>query len=141
MQNNKNPQNSQDIKIISTTSQSHGVSDTHTPQRVFYPDFLRVFAIFAVIFLHVAVNGQDKMPSQSYEWQIFNLYNGLVRWCVPVFVMVSGMFLLDFKRYSESVSENFNRILNKNIFRLSITLIVWSIFYLYFDNSYFAPFF
>jgi len=135
MQNNKNPQNSQDIKIISRTSQTNSISDTraHTPQRVFYPDFLRVIAIFAVIFLHVAVNGQDKMPSQSYEWQIVNFYNGLVRWCVPVFVMVSGVFLLDFRRYSESVSENLARILKKNIFRLSITLIVWSIFYLYFD--------
>ncbi|MDA3053844.1 MULTISPECIES: acyltransferase [unclassified Campylobacter] len=83
--------------------------------------------------MHVAVIRQYKMPSQSYEWQIVNFYNGLVRWCVPVFVMVSGIFLLDFRRYSESVSENLGRILKKNIFRLSITLIVWSIFYLYFD--------
>ncbi|MDA3047165.1 acyltransferase [Campylobacter sp. JMF_08 NE1] len=133
-QNEKNAQNLQDLKI-SSTSQTNGVSNTHihTPQRVFYPDFLRVIAIFAVIFLHVAVIRQYKMPSQSYEWQIVNFYNGLVRWCVPVFVMVSGIFLLDFRRYSESVSENLGRILKKNIFRLSITLIVWSIFYLYFD--------
>lgn len=94
MQNNKNPQNSQDIKIISSTSQTNSISDTraHTPQRVFYPDFLRVFAIFAVIFLHIAGIDQVKMPSQSYEWQIVNFYNGLSHWCVPVFVMVSGIF-------------------------------------------------
>ena len=135
MQNNKNPQNSQDIKIISTTSQTHSVSDTHThtPQRVFYPDFLRVIAIFAVIFLHVAANKWYAFKPDTFQWQVFNFYDGLVRWCVPVFVMVSGMFLLDFRRYSESVSENLGRILKKNIFRLSITLIVWSIFYLYFD--------
>lgn len=135
MQNNKNPQNSQDIKIISSTSQTHSISDTraHTPQRVFYPDFLRVFAIFAVVVIHVAAIGQDKMQPQSYEWQMVNFYNGLSRWCVPVFVMVSGMFLLDFRRYSENMGENFSRILKKNVLRLSIALIVWSIFYLYFD--------
>ena len=138
-QNEKNAQNLQDLKI-SSTSQTNSVSDTHThtPQRVFYPDFLRVFAIFAVIVLHVAAS-QWGISSTTYEWQIFNLYNGLVRWCVPVFVMVSGMFLLDFKRYSESVSENFNQILKKNIFRMIIVLIFWSIIYAFsFDISKFA---
>ena len=135
MQNNKNPQNSQDIKIISSTSQTNSISDTraHTPQRLFYPDFLRVIAIFAVIFLHVATNKWSAFKPNTYEWQIFNFYDGLVRWCVPVFVMVSGIFLLDFRRYSESVSENFQRIFRKNIIRISLVIVFWSIFYIYFD--------
>ena len=53
--------------------------------------------------------------------------------------MVSGMFLLDFRRYSESVSENLARILKKNIFRMIIVLIFWSIIYAFsFDISKFA---
>ncbi|MBP3207682.1 MAG: acyltransferase family protein, partial [Campylobacter sp.] len=106
---------------------------THTPQRVFYPDFLRVIAIFAVILIHVAANKQWEVSANTYEWQIFNFYNGLSRWCVPVFIMVSGMFLLDFKRYRESVSENFQRIFRKNIIRISLVIVFWSIFYIYFD--------
>lgn len=102
-------------------------------KRLLYPDFLRVIAIFAVIVIHVVANEFYAFKPNTYEWQVFNFYDGLVRWCVPVFIMVSGMFLLDFRRYSENVSENFNRILKKNIFRICIVLIFWSIFYLCFD--------
>ncbi|MBR4141679.1 MAG: acyltransferase family protein, partial [Campylobacter sp.] len=126
-QNEKNAQDLQDLKI-SSTSQTNSVSGTHTPQRVFYPDFLRVIAIFAVIFLHVAAHKWYAFKPNTFQWQVFNFYDGLVRWCVPVFVMVSGMFLLDFRRYSKNISENLARILKKNALRLFIVLIFWSIF-------------
>ena len=32
---------------------------------------------------------------RRHAWQVFNLYAGLTRWCFPVFIMLSGMFLLD----------------------------------------------
>ena len=47
--------------------------------------------------------------------------------------MVSGIFLLDFGRYSDNVSENLKRIFKKNIVRISLAIVFWSIFYLYFE--------
>lgn len=131
-QNEKNAQDLQDLKI-SSTSQTNSVSGTHTPQRVFYPDFLRVIAIFAVVAIHVIANKWYAYKPDTSTWQVLNFYEGFVRWGVPVFMMISGMFLLDFRRYSKSVSENFWRIFKKNIIRMLVVLIFWSIFYIYFD--------
>lgn len=105
----------------------------NTQERSFYPDFLRVIAIFEVILLHLIASKFGTLNPESYEWQVLNFYDGLSRWPVPIFIMVSGMFLLDFRRYSENVTENFHRIAKKNILRMVIALVFWSTFYLYFE--------
>ena len=64
-------------------------------ERVVYADLLRIFATFAVIVMHVAASGWSSTPVSSFDWQVYNLYDSLARWAVPVFVMLSGMFLLD----------------------------------------------
>lgn len=56
-------------------------------------------------------------------WSVFNVYNSLVRWCVPVFVMLSGAFLLDPKK-SERLPILFLRIL-----RIFAALVVWAAVY------------
>ena len=63
--------------------------------RLVYADLLRVAASLAVVVLHVAGSQMYAVPVSSPQWQVLNLWDGLVRWCVPVFVMLSGMFLLD----------------------------------------------
>ena len=60
--------------------------------RLAYADLLRVFASFAVILFHLAGGDVSVVPVGSPNWQIFNLYNSLTHWCVPVFVMLSGMW-------------------------------------------------
>ena len=63
--------------------------------RLAYADLLRAFAILAVVVIHMAGSQMSAVAVNSHAWQVFNLYNALTRWCVPVFVMLSGMFLLD----------------------------------------------
>ena len=52
--------------------------------RLAYADLLRVFASLAVIVCHLASRQISAVAVGSQNWQVFNLYNGLARWCVPV---------------------------------------------------------
>lgn len=98
-------------------------------ERVLYTDLLRLISVFAVVFLHVAANQWYDFAPSSYEWQIFNFYDAAVRWCVPLFFMLSGAFLLDFRRYGENFHENTVRVFKKNILKIAVALIAWSFIY------------
>lgn len=92
--------------------------------RVAYADLLRTFATIAVIMLHIAGSHMADVAVTSSAWQVFNLYDGLVRWCVPVFVMLSGMFMLDPKH-----SMPLGKLFFHNALRLLICLMFWGAVY------------
>ncbi len=99
--------------------------------RIFYADVLRVIAIIAVIILH---NASDYVPEYgkiplSYWWA-GAIYNGLARFCVPMFVILSGAFLLK-KNKEVTIQEVFS----KRIPKILIPLIFWSIVYVVYENS------
>ena len=79
--------------------------------RLVYADLLRVAATLAVVILlplrRVDLRGAGRLRA----WRVFNVYDGLTRWCVPVFVMLSGMFLLDPKKSLSYRSLFFRQIL------------------------------
>ncbi|WP_413853484.1 acyltransferase [Candidatus Ruminimicrobium bovinum] len=86
-------------------------------QRIFYFDFLRIFAALAVV-----------MASQYNLTGIYHysacFLDGIVRWGVPIFVMISGTLFLEPKK-----TITINNILKKYIFRIAILFVVWSLFY------------
>lgn len=92
--------------------------------RVVYADLLRICAIFAVIILHVSASQWRHVDITSFDWKVFNFYDSLVRFCVPVFIMLSGMFFLD-----KNKDINIKNIYNKYIFRIVTAFIFWSILY------------
>lgn len=88
---------------------------------------LRVFSAFAVVMLHVAAGfvGGIELSDLNYgnrEWWAGNIYDSVTRWCVPLFVMISGYFLLN---KDEPTSVFFKKRLNK----ILIPLIFWSVFF------------
>ena len=65
-------------------------------EKIIWIDNLRVIATIAVIMLHVSAPILYKYGSISnYIWNIGNLFDGMVRWCVPIFFMLSGALLLN----------------------------------------------
>jgi surface polysaccharide O-acyltransferase-like enzyme len=102
------------------------ISSTFLGQRgpvIVWLDNTRILAIFAVVFLHVAadiVTGVDNL--NSMQWWTGNIYDALVRWCVPVFVMLSGALLL-----SEEKDESISVFYRKRAARLLIPILFWSI--------------
>lgn len=59
-------------------------------ERVIYLDIIRIFSCFCVIVLHVSSSYWQDTSIQSISWHIFNFYDSMTRWTVPVFVMISG---------------------------------------------------
>lgn len=89
-------------------------------------DNTRILAIFAVVFLHVAADVVIGVGNfNSSQWWIGNIYDALVRWCVPVFVMLSGALLL-----SDDKTESLPEFYKKRVARLLVPILSWSIFFL-----------
>ena len=61
--------------------------------RVFYADVLRALATVAVVLLHNAADYQNQFGLiPATHWWSGVVYDGLVRFCVPMFVLLSGSF-------------------------------------------------
>lgn len=92
-------------------------------ERIVYLDLLRLVATFAVIFLHVCAS-EFNASFISKNWYISTVYNSLVRWCVPLFVMISGVLFLN-----PNKEITYQDILKKRIPRLFVVYVFWSVFY------------
>lgn len=92
--------------------------------RVAYADALKIIASFSVVFLHVAAGGWNAAAVGTLQWNVFNMYDSLVRFGVPVFVMVSGMFLLNPEK-----NLSCRHIYKKYIPKIAVSFISWSLLY------------
>lgn len=86
---------------------------------------LRVAAIFVVIVLHCyAPFFVDYTTYGTKTWWGVNIINSLTRWGVPIFLMISGMLLIDTDRH-ESIKE----FLKKRSIKILIPFVFWSVIY------------
>ncbi|MCF0151186.1 MAG: acyltransferase family protein [Firmicutes bacterium] len=90
-------------------------------QRIYYLDCLRVIATFAVIMIHVSAMKWHDEPVDSFNWQVLNAYDSLVRFGVPLFVMLSGALFLD-----RNKAVTYRKLLTRNIPRLMTAFLFWS---------------
>ncbi|MCP2037680.1 acyltransferase family protein [Chryseobacterium sp. HSC-36S06] len=100
---------------------------------IYWIDSLRVFATIAVIVLHVAAPIVYQFGSISGTvWWIGNIIDSSVRFCVPIFLMISGVLLLS-KDYS-----SIRGYLKKRVLRIFYPFLFWSIIYLLKDILYYS---
>ena len=92
--------------------------------RIIWLDNARIIATYAVIVLHVSAGIVVTKRVGTENWWTGNFFDSLVRWCVPVFIMISGALLLD-----PTKQENFLTFYKKRLSRLLIPSIFWSLFY------------
>ncbi|MBR0414062.1 MAG: acyltransferase family protein [Clostridia bacterium] len=90
--------------------------------RVFYLDFLRVFATLAVILLHLTVDTLKFASVHSISWNAMNIINSATRWAAPVFFMISGTLFLN-REYT------LKNLYLKKIGRIVTCFIFWSALY------------
>lgn len=93
-----------------------------TSKRIVYFDYLRLIATFAVVTLHVTAQCWYTADPRTFEWNIYNLYDGANRWGVPVFVMISGALFLGRK-------QPLKRILRVHVLKMVIVFAFWSSLY------------
>ena len=91
--------------------------------RIIYPDLLRNMAAFGVIIIHTAGIYYYDTSISSLSWQILNIYNKTTLWCVPIFVMISGIFFLN--RQGITVKT----VYIKQLPKVGLRLLLWSIIY------------
>ena len=108
-----------------------GLSQTVTTPRNTSYDFLRVAAAFAVVWVHVSTGVVFFNPTlDNPQWWVGDFADAFGRWCVPIFIMLSGALLLPKSRKlspREFLVSYMPRILWPAFF--------WSTFYLLFSYS------
>ena len=93
-------------------------------RRTVYLDLLRVLAMVGVVGIHVAARQLADVPLASHAWRAMNLWDGLVRWSVPMFAMVSGAVFLDPGKQITA-----HAIFKKYLPRIILAFAVWSALY------------
>ncbi|MFN5459946.1 MAG: acyltransferase [Bacteroidota bacterium] len=86
---------------------------------------LRVLATFSVIVLHVAARILYQYGSiPNLNWWTGNIYDSSARFCVPIFLMISGTLI--FSKTYENTKEYFR----KRVLRILFPFMFWSLIYI-----------
>ena len=83
------------------------------------PYYLRIICCFCVIVIHMITSNQVKNTLPS---DIINTINSLCRFSVPVFIIISGKYMLS-RKYTVSIIIKKCLILLKNIFVIVVNCI------------------
>lgn len=92
------------------------------PFRVAYLDILRIIAAFMIVMIHASTETWGSTPVGSSAWNAMNLYDGVARWGVPVFVMISGALFL-------GREHTYRKLFQKNILHIVIVFLFWNLIY------------
>ena len=98
--------------------------------RTVWIDNARVVATLAVIIVHMATpavfTGFDPHNATNTDWWIGNVYDSVCRFCVPVFVMLTGALLLPH-------NVGLGNFLKKRFSRILLPFLFWSLVYIAFN--------
>jgi surface polysaccharide O-acyltransferase-like enzyme len=99
-------------------------------QKIIWADNLRAIATFSVILIHVCVPILEQFGTiLNFDWWIANCYESSVRFCVPIFLMLTGALLLP---QNMEMTDFFK----KRFSRVIVPFIAWSFLYVgYFTAS------
>jgi len=87
-------------------------------------DIIRIIAVLAVVLLHLSGNFVLSYDLSTPEFLAANLFDGLSRIGVPLFLMVSGALMLDERR-----NVDMKTILRKNAAGIAVLIVLWSLIY------------
>ena len=90
-----------------------------------YMDWLRVFAIFSVVGIHVTAQLVTNLNIGHQIWWFANLVDSALRNSVPLFFMMSGALLLTRKQ-----DEPLIPFFKKRVSKVAIPLLAWSIIFM-----------
>jgi surface polysaccharide O-acyltransferase-like enzyme len=97
-------------------------------QKIVWIDNAKIIACFFVVLAHSATNIFWEITNYDQAWWVAGTYASMTRWCISVFVMLSGQLLLD-----PSKIESLKVFYRKRFSRILIPLIFWSLFFLAFN--------
>ncbi|MCI1966655.1 MAG: acyltransferase family protein [Oscillospiraceae bacterium] len=101
--------------------------------RIVYLDVLRVIAGFCIVLIHQStiVNDANLINTIRFDWITGAILNSITHWSVPIFFMISGLTLLDFrKKYSTIV------FCKKRCSKVILPFVIWTFIYILWQQSY-----
>jgi surface polysaccharide O-acyltransferase-like enzyme len=87
-------------------------------------DLLRILACVMVVLIHVSSQNWYSLTPESPDWQALNIYDSMARPAVPLFLMLSGAFMLAPEKRLGT-----NRLWLRYIPRLAGAYALWSFVY------------
>lgn len=97
-------------------------------KRVLYIELLRVIAAAAVVMLHIIAGLVRNYAVSTADWDICVILGSEIRWCIPLFFMISGAVFLDREQHLP-----LKTMLGKYVLRLLTALAVWGTFFYFFE--------
>ncbi|MCH5301083.1 MAG: acyltransferase [Ruminococcus sp.] len=91
--------------------------------RVLSYDIIRIIAVLAVVMIHSSVSFVTTYPPKSTDFILGNVFDGISRIGVPLFIMLSGALMLD-----ENKETPIKKML-KYALRIFMLLCIWSLLY------------
>lgn len=94
--------------------------------RIIYLEILRVISIIFVVNIHVSASetiANFNTTNINYWW-IQNISDSVSRWCVPIFVMISGALLLN-----PNKTESLGTFYKKRGMKMVVPFLFWGIIY------------
>ena len=98
-------------------------------ERLIYADILRIVCVFGVLVIHSVSLFWRHIPIKTVSWTVFACLESVFRFAVPVFVMISGMFML-----SPEKDRGIKNLYSKNILRIFTSFVFWSLLYAVFNS-------
>lgn len=93
-------------------------------KRVQYFDYLKLVSCILIVLIHVISEVWYQLPVKSASFIVTTIFDGLFRWTVPIYFMISGAIFLD-----ENKEMSLKKIYKKNILKMFIIFIIWAIIY------------
>lgn len=93
-----------------------------TKNKTAYFEWLRVFAAAAVVLMHTAAKRWLSISHTVPEWEVLTWWDSLVRWPVPIFIMITGALFLPRKTALK-------KMLTHYIPRMAVCYLIWSAVY------------
>jgi len=111
------------VNEMATTSNPDKIAINKKKQRLYWADCARIFSIVCIILLHSAGRSYelDLLKKKNKGWKIVCLYNCITRFGVPMFVLLSGTFILN-----PSKPFSFKKLFRHNVLRLATAFTFWS---------------
>lgn len=98
-------------------------------KREIWLDVLKIVSAFMVVLIHTVGPAYQTLPIDSKEWLLVLFLNALPRFAVPVFMMVSGILVLDkeisFEQTKKKVAHGLVLLFAWNIVYIFLQAILW----------------
>ena len=91
-------------------------------KQIAYLQWLRLFAAGAVVLMHTAADRWMSIGHTDPRWEVLTWWDSLVRWPVPIFIMITGALFL-------SRRTALGKMLTGYIPRMVVCYLIWSAVY------------